>query len=191
MSIMEEPKSETGVPFPALSGEPLSLARSLVPLLADHDQETDESRRVPRDVMDAICATGLPWMMVPKRSGGPGERMRCQIEVTAELARGSAGAAWAFGLLSGVTAFAASMAPPAVRKVFKTGRELVCGVTMNVGIARRVEGGYVVDGSWPYASGSQFASWGMGGVKIISDDGSDLGVGMAFMPFGDSGLSIK
>jgi len=82
---MEEPKSETGVPFPALSGEPLSLARSLVPLLADHDQETDESRRVPRHVMDAICATGLAWMMGPKRSGGPGERMRCQIEVTAEL----------------------------------------------------------------------------------------------------------
>src|SRR5258705_9090964 len=31
----------------------------------------------------------------------------------------------------------------------------------------------------------------MGGVKIIADDGSDLGVGFAFMPFGEKGLSIK
>ena len=183
--------SEPVVAIPPLSGDPLSLARSLVPLLADHDKDTDESRRVPPNVMDAICATGLPWMMVPKRAGGPGERMRCQIEVTAELARGSAGAAWTFGLLCGVTAAAASLSHRAVRHIFKTGRELVCGVTMYTGTARRVEGGYIVDGTWPYASGSQFASWGMGGVKIISDDGSDLGVGFAFMPFGEKGLSIK
>jgi alkylation response protein AidB-like acyl-CoA dehydrogenase len=65
---------------------------------------------------------------------------------------------------------------------------------MYTGTARRTEGGYIVDGAWAYASGSQFASWGMGGVKIIahdSHDGSDLGLGFAFMPFGEKGLSIK
>src|SRR3989442_1752205 len=142
--------SERTIQFPHLCGDPLSLARSLVPLLAEHDKETDESRQVPVPVMDAICATGLPWMMVPKRSGGPGERMRCQIEVTAELARGSAGAAWAFGLLCGVTAVAASLPQPAARRIFKTGRELVCGVTMYTGTARRTDSGYIVDGNWAY-----------------------------------------
>src|SRR6266851_7780485 len=131
--------------------------------------------------MEAICATGLPWMMVPKRSGGAAERMRCQIEVTAELARGSAGAAWAFGLLCGVTAVAASLPQPAARRIFKTGRELVCGMTPYTGTARRTDGGYIVDGNWAYASGSQFASWGLGGVKIISEKGDDQGVGFAFM----------
>src|SRR5712692_2643089 len=150
--------------FPTLSGDPLQLARGLVPLLAEHDREIDETRRVPPHVMEAICVTGLPWMMVPKRSGGAGQRMRRQIEVTAELARGSAGAAWAFGLLCAVTAVAGSLPRPAVQRIFVTGRELVCGVTMPTGTARRVGGGYVVDGSWPYASGSQFADWGMGGV---------------------------
>jgi alkylation response protein AidB-like acyl-CoA dehydrogenase len=177
--------------IPPLCGDPLELAHALVPLLADHDREADEARRVPSAVMEAICATGLPWMMVPKRAGGAGRRMRCQIEVTAELARGSAGAAWAFGLLCGVTAAAGSLPPPAVRRIFKTGRELVCGVTMNTGTAKRVDGGYRVDGVWPYASGSQFAAWGMGGVRIVADDRSDLGVGLAFMPFGEDGLQIK
>src|SRR5260370_42081198 len=92
--------------FPRLCGDPLSLASALVPLLAEQDREIDETRCVPTAVMDAIRATGLPWMMVPKRAGGAGERMRRQIEVTAELATGSAGAAWAFGLLCGVTAVA-------------------------------------------------------------------------------------
>ncbi len=177
--------------IPKLQGDPLDLARALTPLLAEHDKETDEARRVPPAVMEAICATGLPWMMAPKRSGGAGERMRRQIEVTAELARGSAGAAWAFGLLCGVTGAAASLPPAAVRRIFKTGRELVCGVTMNTATARRAPDGYIVDGAWPYASGSQFASWGMGGVRSVSKDGGDLGTGLAFMPFGEDGLAIK
>src|SRR5260370_29703767 len=178
--------------FPALlSGEPLELARGLVPLLAEHDREIDETRRVPPHVMEAISATGLPWRLVPKRSGGAGLRMRCQIEVTAELARGSAGAAWAFGLLSGVTGFFASLPQSVVQRMFLTGRELVCGVTMLTGTARRIGGRYVVDGTWPYASGSQFADWGMAGVKLLSEDGGIAGVGYAFMPFGESGLTIK
>src|SRR5260370_19137436 len=157
--------------FPALlSGEPLELARGLVPLLAEHDREIDETRRVPPHVMESISATGLPWMLVPKRSGGAGLRMRCQIEVTAELARGSAGAAWAFGLLCGVTGFAASLPQSALQRMFLTGRELVCGVTMLTGTARRNGSSYVVDGTWPYASGAQFAVWGIGGVNPLSAD---------------------
>jgi alkylation response protein AidB-like acyl-CoA dehydrogenase len=177
--------------FPTLSDEPLELARRLVPLLAEHDREIDETRRVPPHIMEAISATGLPWMLVPKRSSGAGQPMRSQIEVTAELARGSAGAAWAFGLLSGVTGFAASLPQSVVRRMFLTGRELVCGVTMLTGTARRNGGGYVVDGTWPYASGSQFADWGMAGVKILAEDGAIAGVGYAFMPFGEGGLTIK
>ncbi len=177
--------------FPSLSGEPLKLARGLVPLLAEHDREIDETRRVPPQVMEAICAAGLPWMMVPKRARGAGQTMRCLIEVTAELARGSAGAAWAFGLLSGVTGVAGSLPRSAVQRIFVTGKELVCGVTMLTGTARRVGGGYVVDGSWSYASGSQFADWGMAGVKLLAEDGTGAGVGYAFLPFGEGGLTIK
>jgi alkylation response protein AidB-like acyl-CoA dehydrogenase len=191
MSNIGKPMPDLPPPIPGLCGEPLELARALVPLLAEHDKETDEARCVPPKVMDAICATGLPWMMVPKRAGGPGERMRCQIEVTAELARGSAGVAWAYGLLCGVTAVAGSLPQTGVRRIFTSGRELVCGVTMIMGTARQVEGGYRVDGVWPYASGSQFASWGMGGVKLLSGEGAELGVGFAFMPIGEDGLSIK
>ena len=177
--------------FPALSGEPLQLARELVPLLAEHDREIDETRRIPPHVMEAISATGLPWMMIPKRAGGAGQTMRCEIEVTAELARGSAGAAWAFGLLCAVTSVAGSLRRSAAGRIFITGRELVCGVTMPSGTARRIGGGYLVDGNWPYASGSQFADWGMCCVKLLGEDGVSAGVAYAFIPFGERGLTIK
>jgi alkylation response protein AidB-like acyl-CoA dehydrogenase len=116
--------------------------------------------------------------------------MRTHIEAVAELGRGSAGGAWQIGLLMNTTAAAASLPEPAVARIFQTGRELVCGVTMLIGTARPVEDGYVVNGRWPYASGSQYANWGMGGVRVLDDRGDVTGDGLAFMPIGDGGLSV-
>lgn len=182
---------KTASRFPVLLGNPIEVARDLVPLLAEHDQWIDENRKLPPPVIDALKQSGLPWMMVPKRAGGAGQTMRMQIEVTAELARGSASAAWAFGLLCSVTATAASLPKEAFDYIFKTGRELACGVTMPIGTASQVEGGYRVSGSWPYASGSQLADWGMGGVRVVDENGKVKDVGFAFMPIGASGLAIK
>jgi alkylation response protein AidB-like acyl-CoA dehydrogenase len=173
-----------------LVGDPIELARSLSPLLAEHDFEIDDASRVPDSVMTAIMDTGLPWMMMPKRVGGAGVTMRTHIEAVAELGRGSAGAAWQVGLLMNTTAAAASLPEPAVERIFRTGRELVCGVTMPIGTARPTADGYIVNGRWPYASGSQYADWGMGGVRVLDDGGNPTAVGFAFMPIGAGGLSI-
>ena len=180
---------ERKVPVP--KGAPIELARALVPLLTEYDQEIDETRRVPDHVMDRVKETGLPWMMLPKRIGGAGELMRTEIAVTAELGRGSPGAAWSFGLLCAVTAAAGSLPAAAVDRIFRTGRELVCGVTIPAGVATPTEGGYIVTGAWPYASGSQFADWGMSGLRIMDADGKFAGIGYAFMPFGEGGLTLK
>src|SRR5712692_1096201 len=120
---------------PGLRGDPIELARSLSPLLAEHDYEIDQTSRLPESVMTAIMDTGLPWMMMPKRTGGASATMRTQIEAVAELGRGSAGAAWQVGILMNTTAAAASLPEPAVDRIFRTGRELVCGVLMPIGTA--------------------------------------------------------
>ena len=175
---------------PGLIGDPIELARGLSPLLAKHDYEIDETSGVPEPVMKVITDTGLPWMMMPRRAGGAGATMRTQIEAVAELGRGSAGAAWQIGILMNTTAAAASLPEPAVDRIFRTGRELVCGVLMPIGTARTAEHGYIVNGRWPYASGSQYADWGMGGVRVVNDRGDVTGEGLAFMPIGASGLSV-
>jgi len=176
---------------PGLSGDPIELARGLTSLLADHDHEIDEVSRVPEAVMTAIMDTGLPWMMMPQRAGGAGVvTMRTHVEAVAELGRGSAGAAWQVGLLMNTTAAAASLPAPAVERIFRTGRELVCGVTAPMGTARPTGDGFIVNGRWSYASGSQYADWGMGGVRVVDDQGDPTGEGLAFMPIGEGGLSI-
>ena len=183
-------RASGGAAPPKLVGEPIELARRLVPMLAECDQEIDVTGRIPGEVMDALKTTGLPWMMMPRRSGGAGQSMRASIEVSAELARGSGSVGWMYALLSGVTAVAGSLPEEAVRRIFRTGEELVCGVTAPTGTARRVEGGYIVNGKWGYASGSQFADWALGGVRVIRGADDDEGSACALMPIGDGGVTI-
>jgi alkylation response protein AidB-like acyl-CoA dehydrogenase len=182
---------------PELKGDPIEIARSLSPLLAEYDYEIDKTGRVPESVMSAIMDTGLPWMMMPKRAGGAGLTMRTEIETIAELARASAGAAWHVNLLMHTTGGAASFPEPAFGRVFRTGRELFCGVLPSFGgatvptqTARSVEDGYIVNGRWGYASGSQYADWGMGAVAVVDSGGGVVGDGLALMPIGHGGLSI-
>jgi alkylation response protein AidB-like acyl-CoA dehydrogenase len=61
---------------------------------------------------------------------------------------------------------------------------------MPIGTARTAEDGYIVNGRWPYASGSQYADWGMGGVRVVDDRGDAIEEGLAFMPIGAGGLSV-
>ncbi|MEY2874271.1 MAG: hypothetical protein RLZZ373_1642, partial [Pseudomonadota bacterium] len=101
--------------------DPVAAARALVPLLAEHAAEAERLRRPTDPAISALREAGLLSMMFPRRAGGVGHALMTHVETVAMLARGCPGTAWAFGLLSGVTASAASM-PPAIRqRVFAQG----------------------------------------------------------------------
>ncbi|NVO04711.1 MAG: acyl-CoA dehydrogenase family protein [Rhodoferax sp.] len=170
--------------------DPVALARTLVPLLAEHAAEAEHQRRMTAPVLAALRASGLFQMMFPRRAGGVGHTLITQIETVAELGRGCPGSAWAFGLLTGVTASAASMSPDIRRLVFQRGDERVCSVAGQMGTARAVEGGYVVDGAWAYASGCLHADWALNGVRILDADGQQVDAGFAFLPLGGPAVSI-
>lgn len=167
---------------PTVAHDPVGLARSLVPLLAQHAARAEQNRRACPEAIEAIRATGLFQLMFPKRAGGHGHLLITHVETVAELAKGCPGTAWAFGLLSGVSASAASM-PQAIREqVFRRGDELVCSVAGQTGAARAVEGGYVVDGRWGYASGSLHADWALNGVRFVDEQGQTIDTGFVFLP---------
>ena len=171
--------------------DPVAVARALVPLLSEHAPEAERQRRMTEPVLTALRASGLFQMMFPRRAGGVGHPLITQIETVAELGRGCPGSAWAFGLLTGVTASAASMSPEIRHLVFQTGEERVCSVAGQLGTARAVEGGYVVDGAWAYASGCLHADWALNGVRILDADGQPVDAGFAFLRLHGPAVSIE
>ena len=125
------------LPSPALPmQDPIEVARALAPLLAEQADLAEKGRRATDTSVEALRDAGLFQMMFPRRSGGVGHPLITQIETIAALAHGCPGTAWAFGLLAGVTASAASMSPEVKGLVFRTGDELVCSVAGQIGSAR-------------------------------------------------------
>lgn len=170
---------------------PVEVARTLVPLLAEQAELAEKGRRATDTSIEALRAAGLFQMMFPRRSGGVGHKLITQIETIAALAHGCPGTAWAFGLLAGVTASAASMSAEVKSLVFRTGNELVCSVAGQVGTARLTEGGYIVDGAWGYASGCMHAAWALNGVRILDEHGRQVDTGFAFLPLAGPDVTIE
>lgn len=173
------------------AANPVALARELVPMLVAHAEKSEKECRASEVSIRALREAGLLRMMFPKRAGGAGHKLITHIETVAELAKGCAGTAWAFGLLSGVTASVASMPPQVTQHVFKTGDELFCSVAGQTGSAQETDDGYLVSGSWAYASGCLHADWALNGVRILDRDGQVVDAGFAVLPLGSPAVQIR
>tara|TARA_R110002110_G_C13470525_1_gene720962 strand:+ start:80189 stop:81415 length:1227 start_codon:yes stop_codon:yes gene_type:complete len=167
---------------PIAIDQPVAAAQALLPLLAEQAEMAELSGQMSADAFDAIMGAGLFQFMFPRRAGGVGHPLITHTETVAELAKADPGSAWAFGLLSSVTASVAAMPPVIREKVFLRGDELLCSVAAPTGTARPAEGGYVVNGRWGYASGCMHADYALNGVRILDDSGNSVGQGFAIIP---------
>jgi alkylation response protein AidB-like acyl-CoA dehydrogenase len=190
-ALDDVPRSTVEIAHPAAPQDPVAIARGLVALLAEQAPAAERDRRATAATIAALRDAGLFKMMFPRRAGGVGHKLITHVETVAELARGCAGSAWAFGLLSGVTASAASMSPAVSRLVFRTGDELVCSVAGQMGTAREVADGYIVDGSWGYGSGSLHADWALNGVRFVDAAGATLDGGFVFLDLKSEAVTIQ
>lgn len=170
--------------FGDVDGELVARAAALRPLLAEHADRTESDRQVVPEVMDALEDAGLFEVIVPKRVGGLGATMATQLAVAAELGRACASTAWVQTLLN-VTTWASSRSPSAGELFEAESRPRVCGVLAPSGTAVPTDGGYRVSGKWPFASGSFYSTWFLGGVLLVDDAGEISNAGMATIPRSD------
>ena len=149
-------------------------ATDLVPLIREHAQQGTEDRRVTPEVIQALQEAGFFRMLVPRRYGGLETNMRTLMEVVAEVARGDGSTGWALALLAIDTWFAALYPEQAQDEVFGANPEAkLCGCFSAPTRSDRVEGGYIVSGRWPYASGSFAADWAILGMGMAVPEGGD------------------
>jgi alkylation response protein AidB-like acyl-CoA dehydrogenase len=161
---------------------PQAIAKSLKPLLREHATVAEKQGKISDEVFKALQSSGLFSMMFPKRAGGVGRKLITHLETVAELAKADPASAWAFGLLSSVSASAAALPKNISDTIFNTGKELVCSVAARTGTAKPCADGYEISGSWPYASGCMHADWAMNGVNILDEQGNIVDAGFAIMP---------
>jgi alkylation response protein AidB-like acyl-CoA dehydrogenase len=161
------------------------------PRLAERAVDCERERRIPQETIDELHDAGFFRYYLPSRWGGAGGSLTGLIDIGAELARGCPSTAWVFTIVSEVTGVAGTLLPPeGVEAIYGSSRRpAVCGVHAMNGTARRVDGGYVISGTWGFASGCRHAGWFAGGTAVVADSGETVDQVLAFLPMSD--LMIK
>ena len=131
--------------------------------------QAEENGTLPQASVDALYQAGLLALKLPAELGGAEADPLTQLEVIEALARIDSAAAWS--TMIGATSIAAPGAylpDEAIEKMFEGGRPPGgAGVFVVAGIAVPTEGGYTINGRWPFASGIRHAEWVSGGVRVV------------------------
>lgn len=150
-----------------------------------------EKRRNPTPAVDKVLKEeGFLRMLLPERLGGFGLSPTDYSRVQIELAKGDPSVSWVVQIING-TSWITSLAPDSVQDaVFGDGPQPVCGAYNPPGKARKVDGGWIINGTWPYMSGSRQSTWAQQGVVLEDYDGPVVpGISMCYLPM-DS-MTIK
>lgn len=137
----------------------IARARALIPLLQSAAGRIDEARELPADVLDAMHGAGLFKLLLPRAYGGYELRPTDYIQCVEAVAEGDASAAWCMNQGSGCSMAAAHVAPEVAREVWGGRRDVLAWGQGPGAKAVRTTGGWLVTGSWSFASGSRHATW--------------------------------
>ena len=160
------------------SDKMLTRAAEWIPALRERSVEIDRLRQLPQDLAEALAADGFYRTLVPPALGGMGLSPTAVAQVSETLATGNASAAWCTFIGSTSQIMFAALKPEQLAEVLRNPDVITAGVFASSGRATPGPGpdgsdGYVVSGSWAWASGSHNAAWISGGVQIYSDNPDD------------------
>jgi indole-3-acetate monooxygenase len=138
----------------------LTAVRDLAAELAARAEEIEAGRRVPPDIIDRLRRIGIYRMLVPRSHGGLELSVPDVVPVLEALAAAEGSVGWVAMIGIGTQAFA-TRAPKAIYdRVYAGGPDtILSGAGTPAGRAEQIEGGYLVNGRWPFASGCQSAEW--------------------------------
>ena len=153
--------------------------------LREHQAEAEQQRRVPQESIERLDAAGVFSLTTPTRFGGADFTTRELHDIYRALSAGCGATAWVVWAAAGGNlwsyAFPDEVMAPVYRSPWVGNRTFALGGTSRrmSGTARRVEGGWMIKGVWPFATGSVHASHGY--LAAFYDETDDAKVGMALV----------
>ncbi|MER7563995.1 acyl-CoA dehydrogenase family protein [Streptomyces sp. NPDC097941] len=158
-----------GSSAPNSDAELVERVRKLQPLIRSHALRTEQERRVTGEVVAALTDAGVHRMNVPRRYGGYQSSVRTQVDVLSEVSA-ACGSTGFTALIQAGCAFIAALFPDEAQdEIFTDSGVRVSGTLVPKAKARPVDGGYMVDGASPFATGCQDSDWHL--LTAVADSG--------------------
>jgi 3-hydroxy-9,10-secoandrosta-1,3,5(10)-triene-9,17-dione monooxygenase len=152
--------------------EAMRRAREIVPTLRERAQKCEEARVLLPENEKLLHETGLFRYHQPRRFGGMELPFIAVVDIVAEVARGCPSTAWNVGNLGCHHWILAYYDPETQHEVWDENPDalIASSIALAAGRGRKVEGGFVVSGRWPFSSGVDNSQWNMLAVTIYEDD---------------------
>ena len=153
----------------------IARAQALVPELRDRASRTEELRRLPPETERDLHDAGLFRVLQPRRVGGSEFDYVALVDCADVLGQGDASVAWNFANLASHHWMLGMFDKRAQDEVWNrdAGALIASSFIFPAGRARKVDGGYVLSGSWPFSSGIGSCEWNMLASIVSSDDEAD------------------
>src|ERR1700760_3716127 len=150
-------------------------AAVLIPQLRDRAARTEELRRLPPETERDLHEAGLFRIVQPERGGGSEFDYIALVDCADLLGQGDASVAWNFANLASHHWMLGMFDKRAQDEVWNKDANTLTASSFifPAGRARKVDGGYVLSGSWPFSSGVESCEWNMLASVVSSDDEAD------------------
>lgn len=158
----------------------------LRPWLREHQAAAERQRRIPQETIERLDAAGVFGLTTPKRYGGADFTTREVHDIFRALGSGCGATGWMVWAAAGGNLWSCAFDDDVVAPVYESpwvgNRTFAVGGTSRrtSGTARQVDGGWMIKGAWPFATGSAHASHGY--LAVFYDEVDDAKVGMVLVP---------
>ena len=152
------------------TADPVATARALAPRVAELAPEIERERRLLPELVEAFRSAGLFHLPVPAAIGGLQADPVTSAKVVEEISAGDRSSGWCIIIAQPDASFAGFLPPARAREVWGNG-QIACGTARPTGRAVKRDDGFIVDGRWPFASGSSHADWF--GAECMLFDGDE------------------
>jgi alkylation response protein AidB-like acyl-CoA dehydrogenase len=165
--------------------------RALLPLIREDAREGERIGALTPRVLQALKDAGIYKMCMPKEWDGFALGARDLLEIISTLAEADGSAGWAAFVsigLKNLLALDASVVEEVRSDTEDWVGPAVVGASVfatNVGRARRVDGGWMIEGRWAFGSGSKHARWAMVGIEYDPSTHPGSGRGVVVLPLPD------
>jgi 3-hydroxy-9,10-secoandrosta-1,3,5(10)-triene-9,17-dione monooxygenase len=153
----------------------IARAKALIPQLRDRASRTEELRRLPPETERDLHDAGLFRIVQPKRVGGSEFDYVALVDCADVIGQADASVAWNFANLASHHWMLGMFDKRAQDLVWNkdVNALIASSFIFPAGRARKVDGGYVLHGSWPFSSGVDSSEWNMLASVVSSDDEAD------------------
>ncbi|MDR3512727.1 MAG: hypothetical protein P4L73_13910 [Caulobacteraceae bacterium] len=166
-------------PAPGLTPEEfIQKIIELRPLIRAQQERADELGGYVPEVHEKLLSFGGYRPLQPRRYGGHEYDIPTFLKAAIEMARSDPGSGWCYTFGAGhVLMLASHFNEKAQDEIFGlfNGLALAPLRAPTTGTAKKVDGGYIINGAWDYASGIPYATHVMPTARVV-EEGSDAPV---------------